>query len=214
MPPDALGENSHYRWSEAGDRMVDQVLQKFGGQFVGKSRKEAYWIARRLLKKTFADYRKGRPAGAPKVACRSDNCFGCCLYQKEVDTSPYEVETIIDRLVQEDRLAPVVAKAEKLASHGKGGACPLLSRNGKCTVYDIRPLACAAYHSPDYKACRGGAEASIPQIEELWAATSIIVGMGFLPLDVLTSRAPKPRYYLFKMLAELGGKRLETKEAA
>lgn len=194
--------------------MVGQVLEKFGGQFIGKSREQAYWIARRLLKKTFSDYRKGRPAGAPKVACRSTNCFGCCLHQKDVDTSPYEVASIIDRLDQENRLSEVVAKAEKLTIRGNGGACPLLGTDGRCTVYDIRPLACAAYHSPDYKACRGGAEAIIPRIDQLWAATSIITGMGLLPLEVLTSNGPKPRYFLFKMLAELGAKRLETREAA
>lgn len=169
-------------------------------------------FGRRLLDEAFDRHR--RDPKMPRIGCRTDDCFGCCLHQIDVDSSPYEVEQILDQVEAEGRLEGVVKRAERLVAHGEGGACPLLNKAGKCTVYEIRPLTCAGYHSTSRHACTQGAKAKIPWHETLWVETCIIAGLGMVPVQVLQGHGEKPRHYLFDLLAKLGRIRLEAKEAA
>jgi Fe-S-cluster containining protein len=54
---------------------------------------------------------------------------------------------------QQGRLEEVQRRADQRRARGKG-ACPLLSRNGRCSVYEERPLSCRLYNSADREACR------------------------------------------------------------
>ena len=150
----------------------------------------------------------------PSVACQRQECFGCCLHQKEVDSSPFETDRILDRIAHDGNLVKVVERAERLVASGRGGACPLLLQNGKCSVYRIRPLSCAAYHSLDRQACHSGARAEIPHADRLFVQTAIIAAFGMFSVDAVLGPPPRPRFPLFKGLAERGRARLQQRKAA
>ena len=136
------------------------------------------------------------------------------MHQKEIDISGYEVDRILNRVTSETRLEEVVVRAETLVAKETGGACPLLSQKGRCTVYDIRPLACAAYHSLDRQACHSGENAKIAQAETLFVETAIITGFGMRPVEDMDAESQPPRFYLFKEIATRGRARLQRRKAA
>lgn len=207
-----MTEHPDRGWSALGHSHADAVMRRVGLKFKGLRPAKAHRLARRLIDGAIAKYR--RDPNVPKIACRGQHCFGCCLHQKDVDTSPFEVERILNQVETDGRLANVVARAQRLVDHGKGGVCPLLSPEGRCTVYKIRPLTCGAYHSLDRQACHSGAHAKIPHAEMLWIETCMVAGFGLLGFDEISGTGRKPRYRLFEMLARLGRARLEAKEAA
>ena len=199
-------------WTTKGNMIANFILMSLRPRFRGTSPKRRYKLARQLIDEAFARYRNA--PDTPALGCQSSDCFGCCLHQKEIDISGHEVERILNRVTSETRLEDVVTRSEALVAKKIGGACPLLSREGRCTVYDIRPLACAAYHSLDREACHSGANAKIAQAETLFIETALITGFGMRPVEEMDADARPPRHYLFKELAARGRARLEARRAA
>lgn len=199
-------------WSPAMHALATVMTPVLKRKFAGKTRPQAYKLARRLIDEAMARYR--RNPDKEKIACRPKNCFGCCLHQKDIDTCVFEVDRILDLVVKESRLDEVVSRAEKLAAHGNGGACPLLGRDGRCTVYAIRPITCASYHALDRDACHSGAKAETKHDGPLWAEMCLIAGFGLVPVEEMDRRGPLPRIRLFEELAARGRDRLEARSAA
>ena len=198
------------RWSHDAMRYGDQVKSKLIPMFQGLNQRNAYKLARRLIDDTFRRYRKD--PNNPKIACRKRNCFSCCLYQVGINSSRYEAERILDQVERENRLPSVVKHAQRLVDGGRGGACPLLSPTGQCTVYNIRPLVCAAQHSMDAEACRDP-KGSFPYSDVLDIEVQLIAAFGMTPFEKwpeLKDNMPD----LFHLLADLGRERLNKKEAA
>ena len=199
-------------WSVKGNMIANMVLASLRPRFRGKSPKSRYKLARRLIDEAFERFRTA--PDTPALGCQSSNCFGCCLHQKEIDVSGYEVDLILNRVTSETRLEEVVTRADALVAKKTGGACPLLSKDGRCTVYDIRPLACAAYHSLDRDACHSGANAKIAQAETLFIETALITGFGMRPVEEMDAGSQPQRFYLFQELAARGRARLQRRRAA
>ena len=130
-----------------------------------------------------------------------------------MDTSDYEVRRILNRVESENKLTDVVSRAEAIVKK-EGGACPLLSKEGRCTVYDIRPVTCAAYHSLDRAACHSGAQAYIPFHEMLYIETTVISAFGMVPVEMMDGQRSLPKVRLFAELARLGRARLQHGQAA
>ena len=98
----------------------------------------------------------------PKLACKA-GCTPCCFLR--VKTSVPEILTLaahIESLPQKrrdtlERRVYRAAKQAKIMNHEtwntRGPGCPLLE-DGKCSVYESRPLACRAHHSLELKACQ------------------------------------------------------------
>ncbi|EPZ8357843.1 YkgJ family cysteine cluster protein [Enterobacter hormaechei] len=98
-----------------------------------------------------------------KLACRA-GCSHCCYlrveaYDFEVDSIVQYVNTrigsktriqIIEDLQQQFEVISKLTTNEHLYTNVK---CPLLL-NGKCAVYPVRPVACAAYHSMNEQECK------------------------------------------------------------
>jgi Fe-S-cluster containining protein len=97
------------------------------------------------------------------VACEA-GCNFCCYLMATV--SAPEVLAIVSRLEKTwapsdlDQLRQQVQMAFKqtkmLNNHDRaraGIACPLLTAEGMCTIYDFRPLDCVTYHSMSREAC-------------------------------------------------------------
>lgn len=77
------------------------------------------------------------PAVKARVSC-SAGCFGCC--RAVVPVAPGEAEHVLQALSEEGK-ARVLRFRGNLVS-----LCPLLE-NGRCSVYQDRPLVCRAFHS-------------------------------------------------------------------
>ena len=99
----------------------------------------------------------------PPPACDS-GCHFCCYLMATV--SAPEALAIAHHLRQslagkalrqlKLKLARSLKKTERLSSLDRikaGVACPLLSTEGLCTIYENRPLDCLTYHSQDRTAC-------------------------------------------------------------
>lgn len=199
-------------WSPAMNALATVMTPVLRRRFAGKTRPQAYKLARKLIDEAMARHR--RNPGKEKIACRPTNCFGCCLHQIDIDSSVFEVDRILDAVDEQGRIEEVVARAERLAAKGTGGACPLLSREGRCTVYAIRPITCASYHALDREACHSGAKAETKHDKTLWVEMCLLAGFGLVPVEEMDRRGPLPRVHLFKELAARGRARLEGRRAA
>jgi Fe-S-cluster containining protein len=97
-------------------------------------------------------------ANAPKLGCK-DGCAYCCYQSVEV-TIP-EAILVAARLVDaaDPRRAKVLETARKFRTKSdtarlrSGTACPLLL-DGKCSVYDDRPLMCRSVFAAESEQCR------------------------------------------------------------
>ena len=199
-------------WSAAGHQHADRVIAAYSSTFATLPRAKAVRLAHRLIDDAHRNYQ--RVPGSVKIACRTDDCFSCCLFQKGIETVDFEVNKILDQVEREGRLSDVVRRAKRLVDSGKGGACPLLSKDGKCTVYKNRPLSCASMHSLNRELCKDPKGKTVHS-EQLWVETHIIAGFGMLgPAAFFAGMASELTVDLFERLAVLGGKRLRKKEAA
>ena len=205
----AAMKNDSEQWSDKGRMFADAWTKQLSVEFRGLSARAAYRRARRMIEDAWKRYRQS--PRSHEVACRTHNCFACCTYQKAIDSSQYEAGRILDRVEQQGRLQEVVDRAKSLVAQGKGGACPLLSRDGKCTVYDIRPLACMSYHSLDRDRCQIAGD-MVPKAEKLWIKSRIPTGFGLYSVERLEKGGPAD--CLFDLLAERGQERLNKKDAA
>lgn len=127
------------------------------------------------------------------VAC-GDRCPACCVYCEKIEILPLELRRIMDLVERQGRLEEVERRAKARQARGKG-ACPFLSRNGRCTVYDERPLSCRRYHSLDREACRrcahDGGKTTVPWISEMVAAGLALMVLAQLepakPIDLVAT---------------------------
>jgi Fe-S-cluster containining protein len=157
---------------------VPQIALRKRPAFKGKSADERLDLARLHLEacSKFVDH-KARIELERPIAC-GDRCAACCIYSDQVAVLPLELRRILDLVEREGRLEEVERRAKARQARGKG-ACPLLSRNGRCTVYAERPISCMRYHSVDREACRrcahDGGRTSVPWIPAL-VATGLALG--------------------------------------
>jgi len=108
----------------------------------------------------------GRPA-----ACAA-GCHYCC--HVHVDATLAEVSAVA-RYVREnfdgafvERLAAQVARVGELDHDARWTAkipCALLGQDGRCTIYEVRPLRCRAFHSYSLDACREAFAGGEPDLE-------------------------------------------------
>lgn len=115
------------------------------------------------------------------IAC-GPRCPACCVYCDKIEILPIELRRILDLVERQGRLEEVARRAELRRARGKG-ACPLLSRNGRCTVYEERPISCRRYHSLDRAACgrcaRDDGQTSVPWIPELIASGLALMVLAY-----------------------------------
>lgn len=101
------------------------------------------------------------PADPP--AC-SAGCSYCC--HVHVDATPAEVLAVARHLT-ESRSQDLSSLVERLEAHVRVVSamthderwsakvpCALLGDDGRCTIYDVRPLRCRAFHSSSAETCR------------------------------------------------------------
>jgi Fe-S-cluster containining protein len=170
--------------SRSGDPRLDQliddgtpvVIQQLRSFFVGQNDQQRLELARALMDETLELAKARAPAevGA-SIAC-GDRCPACCIYTTSVAVMPSEVGRIVDRLQHDGRLEDVERRAIGRVERG-AGACPLLGMDGRCTIYDERPLACRRYHSLDRDACEKSDNPTVP-----WLSQVIVIGEALAAL--------------------------------
>jgi Fe-S-cluster containining protein len=100
----------------------------------------------------------------PRLHCK-DGCHYCCCKPGVLASIP-ELLRVLERVHSTFSVADVVALRERAKTYGGQVAgknvndpidesvpCPLLV-DGRCSVYDVRPLVCRGYNSTDVDACR------------------------------------------------------------
>lgn len=102
------------------------------------------------------------PAGTPECAA---GCSHCCHVHVDASRgeilaiaaeltakrSVEELASLVERLAQRVRLVASMSDEERWRARIP---CALLGANGMCTVYDVRPLRCRAFHSCSADVCR------------------------------------------------------------
>lgn len=123
-----------------------------------------------------ADLAAANHGGGDPPACRS-GCSSCC--HQRVDVTAPEVIALAMWIVAEKTAAETAALRERIAVAAeavvaldsraqwqKRVRCPLLGDEGRCEVYDARPLACRRAHSTSVAVCEeafaGGVDLLIP----------------------------------------------------
>ncbi len=95
----------------------------------------------------------------PEHAC-APGCFFCCFLW--IDAMPIEVLRIADylqRTASPGDLAEVRRRLrERLSAHPGEHPCGLLTADGRCAVYAIRPMTCRGFHSFSKSACQASFE--------------------------------------------------------
>jgi Fe-S-cluster containining protein len=129
------------------------------GQFAqGKPGPAEAWALLAQLHSTADDAVQSRPR-QPAHAC-APGCFFCCFLC--IDAMPLEVLRIADHLLRTasaDDLAEVRRRlGERLSSPMGERPCGLLTAEGCCAVYAIRPMTCRGFHSFSKSACEAAFE--------------------------------------------------------
>lgn len=99
-----------------------------------------------------------------EIDCKK-GCYHCC--HQRVIVSPLELFRIRDYIYENfsaneiEELKKRVEEADAVThgmsedEHGAAGVwCPLLSKEGRCTVYEARPFECRGYVSTDVEECK------------------------------------------------------------
>jgi Fe-S-cluster containining protein len=128
---------------------------------------------------TEALLRRTPPAGQP--ACRAGCAFCCAI---PVSVHPAEALYLALHLregLHADALAALVARLRQRVEARRGWTveqrrtpqrrCVFLTADGRCGMYDARPLACRGYTSPSAEACQEDRD-PIPVHEGVMSATS------------------------------------------
>ena len=154
---------------EVEAKIVREVLEELKGE--GAPARE---IVRTLTGIVHEDAEAGASTMSERVsggrrlplACAA-GCSYCC-HSSTVHASTPEILRIASWLKEHrtaDELAELQARSKEAAARiaplDLGGrarekvACPLLdSVSGRCSVYDVRPISCRAYHSGSVEACK------------------------------------------------------------
>ena len=98
-----------------------------------------------------------------KTACR-EGCSYCCYYQ--VDVSAHEALQIVDFVSKQfskekisefldaaDANAAIIRKLTRAEHRATNIACVFL-RDGRCSIYPVRPLHCRTHHATDVEGCK------------------------------------------------------------
>jgi len=98
-----------------------------------------------------------------KTACR-EGCSYCCYYQ--VDVSAHEALQIVDFVSKQfpkERIsefleaagtnAAIIRKLTRAEHRETNIACVFL-RDGRCSIYPVRPLHCRTHHATDVEGCK------------------------------------------------------------
>lgn len=112
----------------------------------------------------------------PPLDCK-ERCWYCCCHPGVLASLPEIIRIVIvaRQTFSAEELTSLKERARRYADANKGRdfaelakspptPCPLLV-DGRCSVYDARPLVCRGYNSTDVNACRAdyeNASASIP----------------------------------------------------
>mgnify|MGYP001609397285 CR=1 FL=1 len=82
-----------------------------------------------------------------RITCPGSGCSSCC--GNDVMAHPSEIEAIAAAM-------PVALRegVKEASRHPFEGRCPLLARDGSCTVYAARPSVCRAFHNKGGKPAR------------------------------------------------------------
>ena len=99
-----------------------------------------------------------------ELVCRA-GCSLCCSLR--VDVFAHEIFLIADYIRAHFSPERLSALKAQLAAHmtqvvpltpfehaTRNIACPLLADDGRCSVYEVRPLSCRRHHSMDFAACQ------------------------------------------------------------
>lgn len=115
-----------------------------------------------------------------KLACHA-GCHHCCAQQVSVTAlEVFEIAAFLRRTLAADALAAVkthvraVAEAVRgrSAAEHRGTQCPLLA-DGRCSIYEVRPLLCRGANSFDAAAC-AKVGAAIPTYTAIWDAAQTV----------------------------------------
>jgi Fe-S-cluster containining protein len=107
------------------------------------------------------------------IAC-APGCASCCYTNVHASTAEVlRIASFVKEKLGSEELATLRARAERTAKviepldivdRAKAKvACPLLDEaSGACTVYEVRPIACRAYHSGDAALCKRALDEADP----------------------------------------------------
>jgi len=143
-------------------RATAEALEDAGlSALVGAARR-----AEQMMEEEGERARLGAPAMAPACAA---GCSFCC-HVNAYATAP-EVLAIADHLRKtlpdeglaklRDKLVEHVSRVSPLDDEARWTAkipCFLLDGAGRCSIYEVRPLRCRAFHSRDAGECKAGFE--------------------------------------------------------
>ncbi|MBX3710425.1 MAG: YkgJ family cysteine cluster protein [Lysobacter sp.] len=112
---------------------------------------------------------KGIANSGETPACGS-GCNYCCQNMRIVfcEDEAVIIAEAVARFDSAEKSA-LSGRLEKFGPTGSGkgvGQCALLGADGRCSIYDSRPMSCRAYHSTSRQMCKGRLDGSEPQIAE------------------------------------------------
>jgi uncharacterized protein len=84
-------------------------------------------------------------AGDGETATPCDDCSACCSTSHFVRVGPDERETLANIPDPLHFAAPGAPAGHVVLPYDEHGRCPLLSRRGRCAIYDHRPRTCRVY---------------------------------------------------------------------
>lgn len=150
----------------------------------------------------FSEVRRLRGEPVPRMACRA-GCAYCCYIR--VSALPIEIVAIAEyvrKRFDERQRADLVQRVEEhnvatraLAPAERSKAlrpCPFLVEN-RCSIYEVRPLACRAHHSVDLGSCerafRGEGVGAIPILRDHHSAIVPLIRGAYAGLSKSAGRA-------------------------
>ncbi|MDB6171052.1 MAG: hypothetical protein JWL59_363 [Chthoniobacteraceae bacterium] len=144
--------------------MADPSLAQLAGDLSrAKSPEDFHGALRRELASFNALQEELIQQGDVRLACR-DGCFTCCHLRVDVRPpevfliadyvrsrfSPQELELLMGRLALHAEKVLALTPFEHVTQNIQ---CPIL-RDGRCSIYPVRPHVCRRYHSTDFAACQ------------------------------------------------------------
>ena len=112
------------------------------------------------------------------ITCR-EGCSGCCRH-----ISLFPVEAVALAAALHDLSPEMSARIRKPAASPSGEACPLLN-NGRCLLYEYRPIICRTHGFP-LLACREG-EKSLDFYPNNFKGVASFTATAVLNLDLLNT---------------------------